>query len=61
MNNIEIEQCEYEEDKIINGILHYWYENGWVEYTKQELTSRLIDEQDSFSEYVNQTYETYII
>ena len=61
MENIEIEQCEYQEDKVINGVLHYWFEDGWVEYTKQELTSMLIAEQDGFTEYVNHTYETYHI
>ena len=64
MENIcfsKIEQCDYQEDKVINGTLHYWFESGWVEYSKIELTQMLIAEQDSFSEYVNQTYETYII
>lgn len=50
---IEIEQLDYHEDKVINGILHYRDGSEWKEYSKRELTEMFLTEQGAFDEYIN--------
>ena len=57
---VELEQLGYEEDRVLNGVLHYLYEGEWVEYTNVELTEMLIAEQDFFIELCNRNYSKYV-
>ena len=50
---MQVEICEYVVDKVINGVLCYATDAGWVEYTAQELTQKLAFEQDAFSAYID--------
>lgn len=50
---MQVEICEYVEDRVINGVLSYATDAGWVEYTAQELTQKLVIEQDAFSAYID--------
>ena len=52
---IEIEQLDYHEDKVINGVLHYRDGSEWKEYSKQELTEMYLDEQNHFYNLVDST------
>jgi hypothetical protein len=54
---IHIEQLEYHEDKVINGILHYLDGAEWREYSKQELTQKFVDERDGYDNYINEQLE----
>ena len=55
---IEVELCDYEEDKVINGVLHYWLGGAWHEYDKKCLTAMLLAEQEFFQEYVDRNYSS---
>ena len=57
---MEAEQLEYEQDKVIKGVLHYLVGDHWVEYSKEELTEKLLEEQDFFNEYVDRNYSSTI-
>jgi hypothetical protein len=57
---MDAEQLEYEQDKVINGVLHYLDGDQWVEYSKEELTEKLLEEQDFFNEYVDLVYSSTI-
>lgn len=50
---IEIEQLDYHEDKVINGVLHYRDGSAWVEYSKAELTEMYMIEQEAFDKYID--------
>lgn len=53
---IEIEQLEYTEDKVINGVLHYLHGTTWKEYSKKELTEMFLSEQGAFDEYIERVH-----
>lgn len=57
---MDAEQLEYEQDKVINGVLHYLDGDQWIEYSKEELTEKLLEEQDFFNEYVDRVYSSTI-
>jgi hypothetical protein len=52
---IHIEQLEYHEDKVINGILHYLDGAEWREYSKEELTRMFLEEEEAFEEHIYQS------
>ena len=54
---IEIEQLDYHEDKVINGILHYRDGASWKEYSKQELTEMYMIEQSTLDRYIDKQLE----
>lgn len=56
---VDIEELDYQpEDKVINGILNYWFHDQWHEYTKEELTDMYMSEVEFFEEYVDRTYSS---
>lgn len=54
---MEIEICDYHEDKVVNGVLCYLQDGEWIEYTKRELTDMFLCEQDAFDDYINRIIE----
>ena len=54
---IEIEQCEYEEDKVVKGVLCFALGGKWIEYSKEALTEMLLTEQSGFDAYVNRVWD----
>jgi hypothetical protein len=57
---VDIEQCDYTEDRVINGILHYWQVDKFLPYSLEELTEMYMDEVDFFDDYVNRTYGKHL-
>ena len=53
---IHIEQLEYHEDKVINGILHYRDGSEWKEYSKSELTEMYLREQEWFENHLDSSF-----
>lgn len=60
MDTVIVEQCEYQEDRVIDGTLHYFFEGDWHEYDKKDLTTMLLGEQDMFNTYVDHVYSKYV-
>lgn len=58
---MEIEVCDYREDKVINGVLCYSKNGEWVEYTKEELTDMYLGEQEAFDAYIDRIIEGDVV
>lgn len=50
---MQVEQCDYREDKIINGVLCFSLDGEWIEYSKAELTEMYMFEQGCFDSYID--------
>jgi len=50
---MRVEICEYVEDQVVNGVLCFAKDGEWIEYTKEELTQKLVFEQDCFNSYID--------
>ena len=59
MDDIIVEICDYEEDKVINGVLHYWMCGAWHEYDKKCLTTMLLAERQAFINSCNPGHEIH--
>lgn len=68
---MEIEICDYREDKVINGVLCYAVvplgcapdssNVKWIEYTKEELTDMYLGEQEAFDAYIDRIIEGDVV
>lgn len=58
---MEIEICDYHEDKVVNGVLCHYFDGEWVEYSKQELTDMYLGEQEAFDAYINRIIEGDVV